>query len=409
MSGRRVGVFHAGTQHSWQTALAFQESGQLGWYATSVFYNPRKWPYRIEGFMPGPLGRKLNREFRRRGTPLLDLGLVRTFGVHEWVESVARRLNMHGLADLANVRGNVAFGKDVIRLLQREPVDVVWGYNNSSVEVFRWAKRRGIACVLDQTIGHPRALNEVMLAEQARHPEFFLRAFRPFDAAWIAQQDEEVALADKVVVGCEFCAQTMIDNGCPPEKLTIVPYGYDETAFSAVRPARARRDGPARFLFVGTVDPRKGVQYLLKAFEAIPAAEASLTLIGKLAIPAATFERFRGRVTHVGQLPRHEIAARFAEADCFVFPSLFEGGGIVLYEALGSGLGVIQSGASAIVVENGRNGVLLDKISIDGVTQAIRDAAARPDLLARWQDESWQLRGSHGWDRYREQLRGLIP
>ena len=44
----RIGVFHPGTQHSWQTALAFQEAGMLGWYATSAFYDPARWPYRLE-------------------------------------------------------------------------------------------------------------------------------------------------------------------------------------------------------------------------------------------------------------------------------------------------------------------------------------------------------------------------
>jgi len=62
-------------------------------------------------------------------------------------------------------------------LIQREPVDVLWGYNTSSLEVFRWAKKQGIRCILDQTIGHCAAMNRVMLAEQTRNPEFFPRNF----------------------------------------------------------------------------------------------------------------------------------------------------------------------------------------------------------------------------------------
>jgi glycosyltransferase involved in cell wall biosynthesis len=408
MSARRVGVFHPGTQHSWQTALAFQEENRLGWYATSVFYDPKRWPYRIERLVPERFGKALGNEFRRRWTPLLDPDLVFTFGVYEWIETAARRMNMHRLAERANIHGNHQFADGVIRLLQDKPVDVVWGYNSSSVEVFRWAKSQGLTCVLDQTIGHPRSLNAVMLAEQARHPAFFLNEFRPFDAQWLAQQDEEVALADIVVVGCEFAAQTMIENGCLPEKLQIAPYGYDETAFSGLRPDRPRRAGPTRFLFVGTVDPRKGVAYLLQAFDAIPAAQASLTLVGQSAIPATTFEKFKGRVSHIGQLPRQEIAQQFAQADCFVFPSLFEGGGIVLYEAVGSGLGVIQSAAAAVVVDNGRNGVVLDQISVDGLTKEIAAAAAMPERLAQWQAASWEQRGTHGWNSYRDRLRKLV-
>jgi hypothetical protein len=62
----RVGVFHPGSQHSLETALAFQESGELAWHATSAYYDPARWPYRIERLVPASLAARLNREFCRR-------------------------------------------------------------------------------------------------------------------------------------------------------------------------------------------------------------------------------------------------------------------------------------------------------------------------------------------------------
>ena len=88
----RVGVFHPGTQHSWQTALAFQEAGLLAWYATSVFYAPARWPYKLTEYVPRRIAGRLQAEFRRRYTPLLDPAKVRQFGVWEWSETILRRL-----------------------------------------------------------------------------------------------------------------------------------------------------------------------------------------------------------------------------------------------------------------------------------------------------------------------------
>src|SRR5689334_521836 len=127
----RVGVFHPGTQHSWQTALAFQESRQLAWYATSIFYDPMRWPYRLERFLPKRLAGRLNREFRRRYLPALSPQLVRHLGHWEWSETISRRLGAHQFAGWANERGNVSFGHMVTRLAEREPVDVGWGYDSS--------------------------------------------------------------------------------------------------------------------------------------------------------------------------------------------------------------------------------------------------------------------------------------
>jgi glycosyltransferase involved in cell wall biosynthesis len=405
----KVGVFHPGTQHSWQTALGFQETGQLQWYATSVFYDPGRWPYRLERLVPPPLSTRLHRDFTRRYLPALQPRLVRQFGLWEWIETAARRCGQERLAQWANHRGNASFGEMVIRLAEREPVDVLWGYNTSSVEVFRWAKRRGIVCVLDQTIGHCASMNRVMLAEQARHPDFFLESYTPFSADEIAQQQEEISLADVVVVGSDYCAQTLVENGCDRKKLRVVPYGFDETLFPAERPRRPPLGGrPLECLFVGSIQPRKGIASLLHAFAEIAPEQARLTLVGRLEIPSPTFERFRRRVAHVDSLPRSEVVKHFLAADCFLFPSLFEGGGIVLYEACAAGLGIIQSAHCGDGVRDGRNGQVLAEVSATALHRAIAALADAPRQLAGWQEASWQMRLERTWQRYRQNIRTLI-
>src|SRR5216684_4203321 len=122
----KVGVFHPGTQHSWQTALAFQETGQLAWYATSVFYDPARWPYRVEKLLPASLAKPLHREFSRRYSPALASENIRQFGFWEWFETGARRLRAHSLSIWANRRGNESFGHALIDLVEQEPVDVLW-------------------------------------------------------------------------------------------------------------------------------------------------------------------------------------------------------------------------------------------------------------------------------------------
>jgi len=404
----RIGVFHPGTQHSWQTALAFQEQGGLSWYATSVFYDPRRWPYRIESFVPARYRARLSREFTRRYTPLLDPELVRHLGWWEWLESAASRLDARKLSSRLNQIGNARFGAQIIRLIEREPVDIVWGYNSSALEVFRWAKPRGIRCILDQTIGHPVAQNAIAKAEKERHPEFFLNNYAAFPQSWIDRQKEELELADRVVVGSEFCARTLTDNGCPRDKISTVPYGYDETLMPDQMPARSDlRSRAPKFVFVGTVGPRKGVQYLLPAFARLPRSAASLTLVGQLDIPVKTFERFAHRVHHVPQLPRSEVMRFFLDSDCFVFPTLFEGGGIVLYEARGAGLGIVQSNACGDGVVGDCNGIVLQSVSDDSVSQAIESVLHNPDLLCNWQNASWDMRGERTWYRYREKVRQL--
>ncbi|MGO8763584.1 MAG: glycosyltransferase family 4 protein [Limisphaerales bacterium] len=405
----RIGVFHPGTQHSWQTALAFQEAGTLGWYATSAFYNPARWPYKLERYVPRKMSNRLNREFRRRYNPALNPANVRQFGWWEWSEVFSRRLGCLPLANYCNERGNQAFGRQIIRLIEREPVDLLWGYNTSSLEVFQWAKKRGIRCVLDQTIGHPTVQNQVMLEEQERHPEFFINSYRPFDQGSIDRQNAEIAAADLVVVGSEYCARTMVAGGCAPEKILVVNYGYDESLFPTQQPRRpALGSRPLQCFFAGEVGPRKGIAYLLQAFMNIPADQAELTLVGNLAVPNTTFKKYADRLRYVPQVPRSEIARFFTGADCFVFPSLFEGSAIVLYEACGAGLGIIQSDRCGDGVHRGQNGHVLETITIPALTKAVEQLVADPKLCERWQAASWAGRGERTWGSYRQTVAKLV-
>jgi len=381
----------------------------LAWYATSVFYDPAQWPYKLERYVPRKMSDCMHREFRRRYYAALNPKKVSQFGLWEWSEVVLRRLGWDALAERCNDHGNRAFCKQVIRLIEREPVDILWGFNSSSLEVFQWAKKRGIICVLDQTIGHPVAQNQVMLHEQERHPQFFVGSYRPLDQAWIDRQNAEVSEADLVVVGSDFCARTMLENDCPGEKVRVVHYGYDDSIFPAQPPQRSRpRNRPIRCLFVGEIGPRKGIAYLLQAFENITAHKAQLTLVGRLAIPPATFKKYGDRVHHVPQLPRSEMSRFFTDSECFVFPSLFEGSAIVLNEACGAGLGIIQTDRSGDGVRSAENGCVLSEISIQALTLAIERVANDPQLCERWQTASWAIREERTWANYRQRIAHLV-
>jgi glycosyltransferase involved in cell wall biosynthesis len=99
------------------------------------------------------------------------------------------------------------------------------------------------------------------------------------------------------------------------------------------------------------------------------------------------------------------VVKHFLAADCFVFPSLFEGGGIVLYEACAGALGIIQSAFCGDGVRGGRNGTILTDVSPGHVRAAIAFVVDNPERLASWQQASWDMRLDCTWRRYREQAR----
>jgi glycosyltransferase involved in cell wall biosynthesis len=405
----RVGVVHPGSQNAWQRAYAFQEAGALGWFATSAYFQPQSAPVRAANCLPPPAAVRLRRTLLKRWFPPLDPARVRRMGVAEFGELALRRAGRDRAAHRVNLWGNARFARQVIALIRREPVDVVWSYNSNSLELFRWARARGLTCVLDQSIGHPAAENAVLAAERAVHPAFFPDGDRPHDQGWIERNDEELDLAHRVIVGSATAAGTLTARGHDPAKIHVVPYGADETLFPAEPPQRAPPQGrPLELVFVGAAGPRKGMQYLLPAMATLPPSTASLTVVGRLAMPRATFARYAHRVRHIPQVPRDAVVEHMARADVFVLPSLFEGGSVALAEALGSGLGVIQSDHAGVGATDGASGRVLRHADADVLAEAIADAAAHPERVQAWQAAAWHQGRQRRWADYRAGIREVM-
>lgn len=402
----KIGVAHPGTQHSWQTAYAFQENASLHWYCTSFYYKKNSWPDRLLSFIPSSIRARAEKELNRRRFDPLDDSLVRRAWETEFLERpIGRALSRKLMLKLQQGRHS-RFPHRLKKVFASEPVDLVWGPHDC-LEAFEYLKSLGVKCVLDQPIGHFAELDATMRAEQQANPEFFLDGSGVKSKADIDRQLKAADLADLIVVGSEFARQTMLRQGTAPEKVRVVPYGYDEMRFPAEMPSRPPLDGrPVEFLFVGSLEPRKGAAYLLKAFDKIDPRKAHLTIVGPIQVPKEIIAKYGTHITFVGQVTRAEIATHMASADCFVFPSLFEGGGIVLYEAAACGLALIQTTRCGDGVRHGDNGILLDEISVETLTDAVIQACD-PETLNKWRENSWRSRTERSWAQYRESVRRL--
>lgn len=407
----KVGVFHPGTQHSWQTAYALQQLGRLQWYATSIFYQPERWPYRLESLLPGPIGTRLGREFRRFSHAGLDPALVRTAGMAEWLERIASRSGRRKLARWLDRVGNRRFVSTIAQDLRSTEPFAVWGYNGSSESSFALARQFGRPCILDRTIGDFRIYNSMMAEIREQYGKWFLSTELAVPTEDIERDQREYLLADKIVIGSEYAAQTVEKAAADPAisaKISILKYCYDETLFTPpTAPARVPRDGPLRFLFVGLVVPRKGIHHVLEAIARIPKSAAELTIVGSLKVPPAAFAPYADRVTFIPAVPRSEVPRIMQEHDVLVLPSYFEGSPITLYEALASGCGLIQSHRCGQTVTPD-TGIMLDEVSTDSVYSAMMRAIEDRDAVEDWRNAAPLLASRYGFANYRDNIAKLL-
>lgn len=407
----KIGVFHPGTQHSWQTALALQQLDRLEWYATSIFYQPDRFPYRLERMVPARLAARLNAEFRRFEQPLLDPSLVRTAGLAEWLERLAARAGWRGVARKIDAIGNRRFVNTLAADIRSPAPFALWGYDGSSHTTFALARQHGRTCILDRTTPDFRYINAAVAELRERCGDWFLSTEREVPDSVIAQADREYALADTILVGSPFAAQTIRDAAPDPAihaKLRVLEYGFDEALFAGLpRPARVDRNAPVKFLFLGLMIPRKGIHHVLEAISRIPRSMAELTIVGDMKIPRRIFARYADRVTFRPTVPRADVAKILQEHHVLVLPSYFEGAGIVLYEALAAGCALIQSDRCSPAVTPD-TGLMLGTLDTDALHAAMMTAIEDRDLLDSWRINAQPAAERFTFARYRENIAELL-
>ena len=186
--------------------------------------------------------------------------------------------------------------------------------------------------------------------------------------------------------------------GVPEDRLDVVPYCCRAQRYEspdAGRVAEIRRrfglTDPVIFLYSGQLIPRKGVDVLIQAFGRLAKEQSNVALLvlGDGPERAALEEQVRqnaaNRVLFAGQVAQADLPSYFGAAQVFVFPSRYDGWGVVINEACAAGLPVISTravGAAADLVVDGVNGFLLDRDDEDGLYDRMKYFVSQPEQIA---------------------------
>lgn len=198
--------------------------------------------------------------------------------------------------------------------------------------------------------------------------------------------------------------------GVPPQHIDVITPGVDEMyappAPQAVAAFRQRRQLPPRFvLHVGTLQPRKNIPLLLEAFARLPLPQVHLVLVGgKGWLYEEIFARvmalgLQERVHFAGYVPDEELPLWYGAAELLALPSLYEGFGLPLVEAMACGCPVLAANVSSLPQAAGEAGLRLPpddaEAWAEGMTAVLQDAALRATMVAKGLVQARQF----SWER----------
>ena len=358
----RVRVAHSGKQHAYRHALSLEQLGALDLFVTSGYYKPDQMPDRLAGGM-----RKLDAALRRRFQEGLPAEKVIRRWRYELPELLARRILGPGrLAESCVFRRDQVFDGWVAREWVRE-CDVYWGFQGSCLESLKAARQRGIIAVAEFATAHVNLATDLLSREAERHPEWASTISNFRFPKWYQQRlEQEPHEADYCIAASEFTRSSLEQAEIASDRILTLPLGTDLRQFSFVERSP---HGSFRILFVGGIGQRKGVKYLLQAFDRIRGPGVELTLAGPVPADMRPLAAYKDTVRMTGRLDQAEIVREMQNAHVLVLPSVFEGFGLVIVEAMATGLPVIASTHSAgpDVIREGRDGYVLEPDDVDGL------------------------------------------
>ena len=389
---RPAAICFAGPRDRYQSALALQENHALEALVTEAYFS-KFWAE------TGLCGKKFNHFAKaRHHADIPATKAVRSYGA--FVRTLQARFDRRrdsphfAIADrlLSEKAGQVA-------LARRAPL-IAYSYYADAA--FRMMDGSGLPRVLFQVHPNGKHLREVFQREIEKVPEAKASLMEETEMSPLfTHNDETYAMADAVICASSFTKHSLVVAGSKVPA-HVVGYGVDLDLFSARTVAPTAK--PLTVGFVGALSQRKGARYLLGALATLPKGAAKLIIYTRAAVDRDLIRGFESVDVEVrGGLSDAELAADMKRCDLVVLPSIAEGFGLVILEAMACGVPVLctTSTGGADFIRHRENGLLIAPGSAEAIEQELVWSLTHRSELFQIGQAARVEAEKHTWAAYR--------
>jgi len=396
----KILIAHPGTQYSYQLVKQLEKQGLLYRFYTGIAIAEGSILQKLFSFLPMAIQKKISNRIiedvptkKIRNIALPELRALR---------SIAKQRNSEDVFYQRNKHFQLAIPDSAL-----QEADLVIGFDTSSWLLIDRCKQLGTKFILDVSIAHPASKQKVYTSIGAAYPSWNI-TLKNKPQYLIDLEQQELEKADAIVVASSFSKQTLIDNGIGNNKIFVNPYGVQADAFF---PAIKKHQSIINFVFVGLVDARKGVPLLLDVWKKLHLAEATLTLIGPISQEVESIIKTSYPTVVVkGKVPFADLKQLMPKYDVLIFPSYFEGFGLVVLEAMAAGLPVITTNATCgpDLIDHEVDGIIMKTGNSGQLSYAIQSFIDNRYSLATMGKKTREKALKYSWEAYGERWKNLL-
>jgi glycosyltransferase involved in cell wall biosynthesis len=304
------------------------------------------------------------------------------------------------------------FGKKVRSSLARRREQhwentIFFAYDTGFLQAAAWAKDQGAACIVGQM--DPSRTEFEMVREEEKLWPGWTKTPILVPEEYFAWRKAEWALADAIMVNSQWTLDALVQQGVPVDKIHIVPLAYEteDSSEKALPPPVKPDSEPLRVLFLGQVNLRKGIQYLLEAAKLLKTENIEIDIAGPIAIADQFVVKAPPNVRFHGAVTRDRVREFYNRADVFVLPTISDGFALTQLEAMAHGLPVITTPNCGRVVTEGVDGFIVPPRNATALADRLKTLLEDPERLQAMRESAQLAVTRFNLDHLDKNLRAL--
>ncbi len=401
----KIVIAHPGTQHSAELAYALKEKGLLYKFYTSIFYSSSSKLYSVIKFLPRKMKNRIEKLLSTRSSKYeLDEYVEEDPVISSFCLFISRIFKNKLISKYLNFFTDRYFDQQVSKKIKNLNIQFFIGYETSCLRSFSICKAKGVRCILDLA-GLHWSFQDKYDQNNYSNNIFLNKLNLDLNNNITNIKNKELGLADIIIVPSALSKDLLINNGISAEKLRLVPYGVDINFYNFLN--RSKTINKIKILYVGGLNVNKGIFYLLKAFEDLDPDKFELILVGNCTFNINNIlEKNKNNIRFLGFKNKDELKEIYQSSDIFILPSLIDSFGLVVLEAMASGLPVIVTenvGAKDIVID-GYNGFIIKAKDEEAIKEKIMYFYNHRERIKEMGLNARETAEKYTWENYRKNI-----
>lgn len=301
---------------------------------------------------------------------------------------------------------NILINKKVAKYISQKhkKINAVYCYTHGALDIFKISKIYNIKCFYELPIEYYKNLTEIIQQEKTENSLWARDIHIYNNSKNLHIIDEELKLADHIIVASTYLQRSLTKYGFNKEKIHVVPYG-----FPPISPKKYRTiDKKLKILYVGGLHQLKGLSYMFDAINDL-IEQVELTLIGSGNISEHLSKELK-KHKYLGAQSHQQVLQEMKENDILLFPTLSDGFGMVVSEAMSQGTPVIATDhcCAIDIIENGVNGWIIPSRSSYAIKEKILYLLKHPDEIEKNGKNALKTAYLRPWQCYQEEIISII-